>query len=98
MHALHMRAVEHTIRRGLCTHHAAWANHTENRCLRASFLRFSRRFYQGEPSGRSSAYAREERQKGLTLTFTKHALRACLVRFTFPSPTASVSGGSWPPR
>jgi hypothetical protein len=31
MHAMHMRAVEHTNRRGLCTHHAAWANHTENR-------------------------------------------------------------------
>ena len=25
-------------------------------------------------------------------------LRACLVRFTLPSPAASVSGGSWPPR
>ena len=32
MHAMHMRAVEHTIRRGFCTHHAAWVNHTENRC------------------------------------------------------------------
>src|SRR5215212_4623196 len=32
MHAMHMRAVEHTIRRGLCTHHAAWINYTENRC------------------------------------------------------------------
>src|SRR5215212_2242457 len=29
---MHMRAVEHTLRRGLCTHHAAWVNHTENRC------------------------------------------------------------------
>jgi hypothetical protein len=29
---MHLRAVEHTIRRGLCTHHAAWVNHTENRC------------------------------------------------------------------
>jgi len=29
---MHMRAVEHTIHRGLCTHHAAWVNHTENRC------------------------------------------------------------------
>jgi hypothetical protein len=27
-----MRAVERTIRRGLRTHHAAWVNHTENRC------------------------------------------------------------------
>jgi hypothetical protein len=27
-----MRAVEHTIRRGLCTHHAAWVNYAENRC------------------------------------------------------------------
>jgi integrase len=25
------------------------------------------------------------------------ALRACLVRFTLPSITASASGGSWPP-
>src|SRR5215211_536740 len=33
MHAMHMRAVEHTIRRGFCTHHAAWVNHTENRCI-----------------------------------------------------------------
>jgi hypothetical protein len=24
--------------------------------------------------------------------------RACLVRFTLPSPAASTSGGSWPPR
>src|SRR5215211_3183094 len=32
MHAMHMRAVEHTIRRGLCTQHDAWVNHTENRC------------------------------------------------------------------
>jgi hypothetical protein len=31
-------------------------------------------FYQKEPSNGSSAYARE-RQKGLTLTFTKQALR-----------------------
>ncbi len=31
-HAMHMRAVEHTIRRGLCTQHDAWVNHTENRC------------------------------------------------------------------
>src|SRR5215210_8426315 len=29
---MHMRAVKHTIRGGLCTHHAAWVNHTENRC------------------------------------------------------------------
>src|SRR5829696_9300821 len=29
---MHMRAVEHTINRGSCTHHAAWVNHTENRC------------------------------------------------------------------
>src|SRR5215210_1874993 len=29
---MHMRAVEHTIRRGLCTQHDAWVNHTENRC------------------------------------------------------------------
>ncbi len=29
-HAMHMRAVEHTIRRGLCTQHAARVNHTEN--------------------------------------------------------------------
>jgi hypothetical protein len=34
MRAMHMRAVEHTIRRGFCTHHAAWVNHTENRCMR----------------------------------------------------------------
>jgi hypothetical protein len=26
------------------------------------------------------------------------SLRACLVRFTLPSPAASVSGESWPPR
>jgi hypothetical protein len=32
MHAMHMRVVEHPIRRGLCTPHAAWVNHTENRC------------------------------------------------------------------
>src|SRR5215210_465016 len=31
---MHMRAVEHTIRRGLCTQHDAWVNHTENRCER----------------------------------------------------------------
>src|SRR5829696_7549755 len=30
---MHMRAVEHTINRGSCTHHAAWVNHTENRCI-----------------------------------------------------------------
>src|SRR5215204_7133303 len=30
---MHMRAVEHTINRGSCTHHAAWVNHTEDRCL-----------------------------------------------------------------
>jgi hypothetical protein len=29
------RAAGHTIRRGLCTHHAAWVNHTENRCQRS---------------------------------------------------------------
>jgi hypothetical protein len=29
-----MRAVEHTIHRGLCMHHAVWVNHTENRCQR----------------------------------------------------------------
>jgi hypothetical protein len=33
MHAMHMRAVEHTIRRGLCTHHAARVNYTENRYI-----------------------------------------------------------------
>jgi DNA-binding protein HU-beta len=27
-----------------------------------------------------------------------NSLRACLVRVTFPSPAASTSGGSWPPR
>jgi hypothetical protein len=27
-----MRAVEHTIRRELCTQHDAWVNRTENRC------------------------------------------------------------------
>jgi hypothetical protein len=32
MHAMHMRAVEHTNRRGLRTHHAAWVNNTGNRC------------------------------------------------------------------
>jgi poly-beta-hydroxybutyrate-responsive repressor len=32
MHAMQARAVEHTIRRGLCTQHDGWANHTENRC------------------------------------------------------------------
>src|SRR5215210_5280448 len=31
---MHLRAVKHTIRGGLCTHHAAWVNHTENRCRR----------------------------------------------------------------
>src|SRR5215211_416253 len=31
---MHMRAVKHAIRGGLCTHHAAWVNHTENRCRR----------------------------------------------------------------
>src|SRR5829696_5467149 len=34
---MHMRAVEHTINRGSCTHHAAWVNHTENRCKLAEF-------------------------------------------------------------
>src|SRR5215213_8984286 len=29
---MHMRAVEHTNRRGLCTHHAAWVNRTDYRC------------------------------------------------------------------
>jgi hypothetical protein len=40
----------------------------------AQLLRFSKRSYQREPSGRSSAYARE-RQIGSTLTLTKQALR-----------------------
>src|SRR5215212_4690770 len=31
MHFAHMRAVEHTDRRGLYAHHAAWVNHTEKR-------------------------------------------------------------------
>src|SRR5215211_989223 len=35
MHAMHMRAVEHTIRRGLCTQPDAWVNYTENRCREA---------------------------------------------------------------
>src|SRR5215217_3852447 len=35
---MHMRAVERTIRRGLRTHHAAWVNHTENRCRRGNRL------------------------------------------------------------
>src|SRR5215210_5163379 len=35
---MHMRAVKHTIRGGLCTHHAAWVNHTENRCTHPTHL------------------------------------------------------------
>src|SRR5215210_3142349 len=34
---MHMRAVKHTIRGGLCTHHAAWVNHTENRCIQVAY-------------------------------------------------------------
>src|SRR5215212_4332321 len=32
MHAMHMREVEYTMRRGLRTQHDAWINHTEKRC------------------------------------------------------------------
>ncbi len=33
MHAMHMRAVEHTNQRGLRTHHVAWVNHTRKPLL-----------------------------------------------------------------
>jgi hypothetical protein len=37
---MHMRAVEHTIHRGLCTHHDAWVNHSENRCSEYSLMAY----------------------------------------------------------
>src|SRR5215213_5367170 len=46
MHAMHMREVEYTMRRGLCTQHDAWINHTEKRCRQLGEL--------GQKKGRSS--------------------------------------------
>ena len=41
-----MRAVKHTIRGGLCTHHAAWVNHTENRCIAPALRAYLRRGHE----------------------------------------------------
>src|SRR5215211_5898712 len=85
MHAMHMRAVEHTIRRGFCTHHAAWVNHTENRCSRRLLHRRSTRrclCCPGRTSPRSSRCAgrlpkpcHRPRRSNLAACLTQPALR-----------------------
>src|SRR5215208_2676737 len=61
---MHMRAVEHTIYRGLCTHHAAWVNHTENRCMHGSAYGLRRKPLPRTPVNKGIKKGRSSYQPG----------------------------------
>jgi hypothetical protein len=50
------------------------------------------------PDGYVPLHSHPDTEDFLVISGAVEGLRACLVRFTLPSPAASVSGGSWPPR
>src|SRR5215203_4182573 len=76
---MRMRAVEHIIRRGLCTHHAARVNHTEIRRRSGPALLLT--------------LIRRSAGKGRSAKFAEHAFEWCYRRCKSPWRLASCRAG-----